>query len=65
MVVVVGPMRVVRGLQVDMRVSITKLTMTRMVMVPRTIGLRSSGGASSPHGSSWGRSKGSNSTSGR
>ena len=44
MVVVVVPIGTVRGLQVDMRVSITNDTTTIKVMRARTAGRRSSGG---------------------
>jgi len=53
MVVVVVPIGVVRGEQVDIRVSMTKLTTTMNVTAPRMTGLRSSGGRCSPQPESY------------
>ncbi len=44
MVVVVDPIGRERGVQVDMRVSMTNVTTTMMVMAPRMAGRRSKGG---------------------
>ena len=54
--VVVVPIGVVRGAQVDMRVSITKVMTTMAVMAPRTTGLRNSGSWRSPQPESYGSS---------
>jgi len=53
MVVVVVPIGVVAGLQVDISVSMTKVTITRMVIAPRTVGRRSNGSRSSPQPESY------------
>ena len=52
-VVVVVPIGVVRGLQVDISVSMTKVTITRRVMTLRTAGLRRKGSWFSPHPESY------------
>lgn len=49
MVVVVVPIGVVRGLQVDMSVSSKNANTTKRVIDPRTAGRRRSGNGSSPH----------------
>lgn len=51
-VVVVVSIGVVRGEQVDISVSSTKVKMTIMVMAPRIAGRLSQGRGLSPHGSS-------------
>jgi len=51
--VVVVPTGLVRGVQVDMRVSITNVMMTMAVMALRTAGLRSSGSSWSPQPESY------------
>ncbi len=53
MVVVVVPIGVVRGVQVDISVSMTKVTITMMVMALRTAGRRSRGGRRSPQPESY------------
>jgi len=54
--VVVVPTGVVRGVQVDMRVSITKVMMTMAVIALRTAGRRNSGSSRSPQPESYGSS---------
>ncbi len=53
MVVVVVPIGVVRGLQVDISVSMTKVTITTRVMTLRTAGRRRKGSWFSPHPESY------------